>query len=95
MAAPKKTVGPKSDKLWRDALMLAVKEKAAGGGTKLRELATKVVDDAIEGSIVAAKEIGDRLDGKATQPSEVKLDATDDGKALLEYVTTGNRPGPR
>ena len=66
MAAPKKAVGPKSDKLWRDALMRAVKRRAKGKGAphELDEIAATTVKAAKNGESWAVKEIGDRLDGK-------------------------------
>ena len=62
--------GPKSDKLWADAVRLAVTEKGPDGTRKLRALADKVVDLALQGDVQAIKEIGDRLDGKPHQTSE-------------------------
>lgn len=70
MAAPKKAVGPKSDKLWRDAIMRAVHRQTDGKGSpqRLEKIADVVASLALDGDMQAAKEIGDRLDGKATQP---------------------------
>jgi len=63
--------GHKFDKLWRDALMVAVKREAAnleGKPTrKLTLLAEKTVEMGLEGDMTAIKEIGDRLDGKPVQ----------------------------
>lgn len=72
MAAPKKPnpQGPKSDKLIRNALMLAVnREDKDDQGKKVKKLAliaNKLVELAIEGDVQAIKEIGDRIDGKPT-----------------------------
>ncbi len=71
MAAPINPKGAKSDKAWRRALMLALNEPAADGQKKLRKVAEAVVTAAMAGDIPAAKEIGDRLDGKATQGVEL------------------------
>lgn len=73
MAAPKKAVGPKSDKLWRDAVLRAVKERRDGknGIHALDKLAKKIVDLGLEGDIAAIKEIGDRIDGKPMQGMEM------------------------
>ena len=69
MAAPKNPVGPKSDKLWRQAIMLAVNRVSQDGKTKhLDILAHRLIKSAAEGDISALREIGDRLDGKPTQP---------------------------
>lgn len=61
--------GHKTDKLWRDALMRAVK-RAVGNGKKtkrLEALADKCVERGLAGDMQAIKEIGDRLDGKPAQ----------------------------
>lgn len=58
------------DKPWREALMLAVKE-ADKDGKKLRKLANKLVERAMDGDVTALKEIGDRLDGKPRQETEL------------------------
>ena len=85
--------GPKSDKLWADAVRVAVNDHVDGDLKKpkaLRQLAANLVKMALEGDMAAVKEIGDRLDGKpATQadvtsngetisfPSEIILRAAD------------------
>lgn len=56
------------DKPWRDAIRLAANRPGEDGRKKLALIAEKVVDAAVEGDLVAAKEVGDRLDGKAMQP---------------------------
>ena len=78
MAAPNNPKGAKSDKLWRNAIMVAVKREmtdAEGKPTKkLALLADKLVNEAIDGNVVALKEIGDRLDGRASQAVDAKVD---------------------
>ena len=62
--------GVKGDKLWRDALRVACLRPFPGGpkGQKyLTRIAEQVVTAAANGDIHAAKEIGDRLDGKPAQ----------------------------
>ena len=82
MAAPKNPNPPgrKSDKIWRDAIMLAVNEVREGNGPKaqkaLRLIARRVVDKALEGDMTAAKEIGDRLDGKPVQGVQGEIDGS-------------------
>ena len=67
MAAPINPKGPKSDKVWRDAIRLAV-ARASDGKTKTLELlAKRLVAKALDGDMQAMKEIGDRLDGKPAQ----------------------------
>ena len=64
--------GRAKDKLWADAIRIAVNEAYKGGDRqKLRVLADKLVDKALEGEIAAMKEIGDRLDGKPAQSVDV------------------------
>lgn len=63
--------GRKSDKLWRDALMVAVKRTDVDGRVLLAKIAEKCVLAAADGDLSAMKEIGDRLDGKAPQSLDV------------------------
>lgn len=64
--------GRSKDKIWGDAIRIAVNEADEGGDRKkLRVLADRLVDKALEGDITAIKEIGDRLDGKAAQSVEM------------------------
>ena len=57
-----------ADRPWRAALMLELSERVAGAGSpqKLRRLAKVVVNAALAGDMVAAREIADRVDGKAS-----------------------------
>ena len=64
MARPK---GAWSDKKFRDALNLAVTEEGPGGVRKIRLIADKLVEAAMNGDVQAIKEVGDRLDGKPAQ----------------------------
>lgn len=68
----------KTEKSWRDALMLAVNRlQPVGNGDErvaLALLAEKCVSLALEGDLQAMKEIGDRLDGKAHQSLDVTVD---------------------
>jgi hypothetical protein len=64
MARPK---GAWSEKKFRDALNLAVSEEGAGGVRKIRLIADKLVEAALNGEVQAIKEVGDRLDGKPAQ----------------------------
>jgi hypothetical protein len=68
------------DKPWRDALMLAVNELDPTDpdkkAKKLRKIAQAVVDAAIAGDMQAAKEIGDRMDGKPRQEIEANVNET-------------------
>lgn len=60
--------GPKSDKLWSDAVRRAVLRSDKGSKTRrLEQLADKLVALGIEGEVAAIKEIGDRIDGRPMQ----------------------------
>ncbi len=67
------------DKSWRHAIRAAVNElRVAEGDEKgkkvraLRLLAQRLVTRALDGDVSALKEVGDRLDGKATQQVNVE-----------------------
>ena len=79
-AGPNNPKGAKSDKEWRDAIRVAVNELRddptdSGNIKALRLIARKVVDRALDGDMTAAKEIGDRLDGRPSQVIEGNPDA--------------------
>jgi ribosomal protein L17 len=72
--AARKTLsrGSKPDKKWRDAISLAVNEAVehptdGSKVKKLRLLADKLVERALDGDMAAIREIGDRLDGRPAQ----------------------------
>mgnify|MGYP001590169695 CR=1 FL=1 len=74
MAKPNNPKPYKSEKLWRDALMLAIHRMDDSDGDKkkyLAKIAEKTVMKAAEGDMMAIREIGDRLDGKPTQQTEI------------------------
>lgn len=87
--------GPKSDKLWADAVRRAVlreTEIEEAGGTRkkvqyIHVIAGILAKQAAEGDMAAIREIGDRLDGKPAQAIEasgnvsITLSASD--KAFL------------
>lgn len=76
----------KSDKFWRDALMIATKRNEAEtlelladkGAPMIARAAARCVlaATAAEPDIAAMKEIGDRLDGKPHQSVEVETTST-------------------
>lgn len=69
--------GTRKDLPWRDALMRALKRRATDDDPQLLErVADAVVAAAIDGDMQAAKEIGDRLDGKAVQAVESTTEVT-------------------
>lgn len=60
--------GAKPDKLWRDALMVAIKRAGDNDPRPyIARIAERCVDMAVAGDMQAIKEIGDRLDGKPAQ----------------------------
>lgn len=62
---------PKSEKSFTQMLRIAIQEASDDGkSTKLRALADRLVQEGINGNIVAIKEIADRLDGKSVQVNE-------------------------
>jgi hypothetical protein len=56
----------KNDKIFRDALLVALK-RTDGDATKIARLANAIVDKACEGDVPAAREVMDRVDGKVVQ----------------------------
>lgn len=71
--------GVKRNQAWAETL----RKQIAQDPEKLRKIALKVLDMAMEGDIAAIREIGDRLDGKAVQ--QVIMDATVEDKTVREY----------
>lgn len=69
MAGVKGRSGPQGEKPWRQALMLAVNRPDGDQPDRklLAKIAEHVVKAAAGGDIQAAREIGDRLDGKPAQ----------------------------
>lgn len=66
--------GRKGEKIWADAVRRAVHrrlEGEEGKPQKLERLADQLVEAGLAGDIGALKEIGDRLDGKARQQTEL------------------------
>lgn len=68
--------GPKSDKIWADAVRRAVMrrlENEEGKPQKIERLADNLVALGMAGDVTAIKEIGDRLDGKPKQESDTNM----------------------
>lgn len=76
--AKKDPRGPYADKLWREALRRAVL-KRVDKEHRLDRIASAVVSAAEAGDMMAAREIGDRLDGKPAQT----IDATVTTKRMV------------
>jgi hypothetical protein len=67
--------GPKSDKIWADAVRRAVMrriENEEGKPQKIERLADNLVDCGLAGESWAVQEIGNRLDGRPHQSADVK-----------------------
>ena len=64
MAAPLGNKNAVKNRPWHEALNRAL---LAEDGKKLRQIAEKLIERALEGDVPALKEIGDRIDGKAIQ----------------------------
>ena len=64
------------DKPWADALRLTVFRDDEEGKRKLLRIAEKCAEAALAGDMQAIKEIGDRLDGKPAQDTNVTVHRT-------------------
>lgn len=73
-----------TDKEWRGMLRLALKEPHIKHGTKLRAIAEKVVEAALEGNLSAVAEIGNRLDGRPAQDVNIDQRVTHDLSRLSD-----------
>lgn len=72
IGAPMGNQNAKKGKAWSEAIKRAIRGKYGKEWEEsLQELAGKLVKAADEGDLQALKEIGDRLDGKPTQQTEV------------------------
>lgn len=87
---------PRSDKLWRDAILRAVKRRKHGKDDPqyLDKLASRLVSVAMAGEVGAIKEIGDRLDGKPAQAQEHSGPGGTPIPMKIEvvFVKSGKRP---
>ena len=77
MAAPVGNTNAQKGALWRNAINRALEERTKKRGLDaLQDLADKFLAACEAGDITALKELGDRLDGKPTQPIAGDLDIT-------------------
>lgn len=70
MAAPKGNQYARNKGIWKDAIRRAL----AKNRDALDACAAQLVAAAMNGDLPALKELGDRLDGKASQPVEGKIE---------------------
>ena len=76
----------KSNRLWGETIRRAVLQ---ADGAKLRAIADALIDKAADGDIAAIKELGDRIDGKATQALAVSGDGEGSpiqNRVVVEFV---------
>ncbi len=66
--------GKRKEKLFFDALMLAIKDQADKRG--LRLIAEKLLDLAVSGDMQAIKEVANRLDGMPVQAIDQTIEQT-------------------
>lgn len=90
MARSLKNTGPKGEKFWRHTLNRVLNERAEHPDShkpvkKLYLVARSVVDAAIAGDMAAAKEIGDRLDGKPLQPLDQHITIGPD-ESFIDFI---------
>lgn len=86
---------PKSSKIWKDAIIRAIKRREQDDPQALEKLADKLIAQVEAGDVGAIKEFGDRVDGKVAQP----IAGDDDSPAVkIEtirriIVSSGNSDG--
>jgi hypothetical protein len=88
--APTGNQNAKKGKAWSEAIKRAIRGKYGKEWEEsLQDLAGKLVDAADKGDLQALKEIGDRLDGKPAQATE--LSGPDGGaipmQTIVNFVT--------
>lgn len=90
--APAGNRNASKSKLWEDAIRRAV---LADDGKRLRQIAERLLDKAVEGDVAAIKEVGDRLDGRPKQATELSGPDGAPIKASLEVIfrDAGGIPG--
>lgn len=77
--APEGNKNATKNRPWAEAINRVL---VAEDGKKMRALAEKLVEKALEGDVAALKEVGDRSDGKAMQA----IVGADGGPVVVEIV---------
>lgn len=86
--------GRLSEKLFADAVRIAVNEEdPISGKRKLRRIAEKLVELALEGEAWAIQQVADRLDGKPAQSIDAQLSDAD-GAPLVPVINLIGRSEP-
>lgn len=81
MAAPKGNQNAAKAKQWTAAIERALEKRAKTGQTRaevLEEMAEKFLKACDEGDLASFKELGDRLEGKASQSVEMNVTTHED-----------------
>lgn len=86
--------GRRVDKPWRDAIRRAIKRREADDPQALEKLADKLLSKVLADDVPAMKELGDRLDGKATQPIEHSGSLAVTHEEALEQLERPGTPSP-
>ena len=93
MAAPLGNQNAKQAKIWQQALKRALARRANSTVDRgLDDLADKVLDIAFAGESWAIQEVGNRMDGKPA--NETELTATFEGKVSGVAPCYGLQPSP-
>jgi hypothetical protein len=82
---------PKRDKIWREAIIRALKRREQDDPQALERLANSFIRKVEEGDVSAIKEFGDRLDGKPAQA--VIGDDSEDPITVRQIITGVPRAG--
>lgn len=77
---------PPKERSFANMLNIAIKEAHDEGRDKLRAVAEKLVEKAVEGDIQAIREIADRLDGKPSQQLDIDANVSMSHEEALEQL---------
>jgi len=93
MAGVASRSGNKNANIWFNAIQRAIKRREDKDPQALEKLADVLLNKAEEGDMAAIKELGDRLDGKPKQTTEV---SGPNGEAIpvglkVSYVDSGSK----
>lgn len=90
IGAPPGNQNAKKGKAWSEAIKRAIRGKYGKEWEEsLQELAGKLVSAADSGDMQALKEIGDRLDGKPTQQTEISGPDGAPMKTIVNFIAPG------
>lgn len=72
-------------------MLIAALDEADGDVKKIRRVVDSLIAEAVAGSVPAAKEIMDRVDGKVSDKVDLTLGATDPLAALIERIALNGK----